>query len=76
MQRNKDLWITRWKLEKADWKAFAEKSEIKYEEIIKERITDVDKINQKLSAAIIQAAQETIPKSTGKNSRKSVPWWD
>ena len=76
VQRNKELSITRCKLENSDWKAFAEKSKIKYEEIFKERITDVDKINQKVSAAIIQAAQETIPKSTGKNSRKNVTWWD
>ena len=39
----------------------------KYEEIFKDSITDVDKINQNVSAAIIQAAQKTIPKSTRKN---------
>lgn len=76
LQRNKELRIPRWKLEKANWQAFADKSEIKYEEIFRESIEDIDKINQKVSTAIIKAAQETIPKSTGKNRKKSVPWWD
>lgn len=76
MDRNRAA-VPRWNLTKADWKA--------YESICTKQLTlentsdeDVDKFNDKLTNAIITAAENTIPQ-TGLHSSKRphpLPYWN
>ena len=66
----------RWKLDEAEWGAFQIISEGRCVKLLGENMINVEEMNGKLVTALIQTAEETIPKSRGSKREKSVPWWD
>ncbi|XP_053536655.1 uncharacterized protein LOC124628232 [Ictalurus punctatus] len=76
IHQDSELKTPRWRLDKADWQMFQMLSEIKCVELVNKDIRDVEEMNRKVTRAIIQTAEETIPKKTRIEQRKSVPWWN
>lgn len=59
----------RWKYDQADWTAF--------ENTIKNLLSpDIQHSLDKIAESIIAAAEQSIPLSSGKPGRKSMPWWN
>ncbi|KAI2660328.1 putative RNA-directed DNA polymerase from transposon BS [Labeo rohita] len=63
----------RWVFGKANWVKFNELCEERLEGEINEM--DIDREYSSFQEVIKGVADETIPKSSGKRGRKSVPWW-
>lgn len=68
--------VRRWKFGSANWDEFQKVCKARCGEISRESMEDVDKFNAELVTAIIQSAEETIPKCGGSRKRRAVPWWD
>ena len=67
--------VPKWKLDKADWHQF--RNILKHKGITINDEADLDQCNEKIIEAILDASNETIPKTKLKNKKaKSVPWWD
>lgn len=52
-------------MDKADWDVFQILSEARCVKLLEENVTSVEEMNGKLITALIQSAEETIPKTTG-----------
>ena len=63
----------RWLLDKANWALFRT---LTFLEIDIEDFQSVDDALDLLSKVIIDAAQKTIPRTSGKFKRRPVPWWN
>ena len=63
----------RWILDRANWALF---STLAFLEIKAEDFETVDDALDFLSEVIINAATESIPRSSGKFKRRPVPWWN
>ena len=63
----------RWIVDKANWALFKTLTLL---EVNAEDFQSVDDALEFLNKVIIDAAQETIPRTTGKFRRKPVPWWN
>lgn len=71
-----EVQIPRLKLDRANWELFQAVVRGSCETVGERTFSDVDVFNDELVSAIIQAAEISIPKTAGKRSRKSVPWWN
>lgn len=76
LQREEDMRMPRWKIDKANWGLFRELSNKRFEQLHKEEWTNVDEFNERVVTAVIKSANESIPKSSGCRSKKNMPWWD
>ncbi|KAG0431609.1 hypothetical protein HPB47_021621, partial [Ixodes persulcatus] len=63
----------RWKLEKADWATFKKESELHSDTLAS---LDVEEACEVLTNVIVQAAQRSIPKTSGRLPSKPKPWWN
>jgi len=75
-QTNEPTLAERWNLKKADWTLY---SELLEEEITSIKDTDTLDINALVNTftnSILQIANITIGKSTSKNRKPKVPWWN
>lgn len=70
-----ESYISRWKIGRANWELFQRTVEELCVEWTDKDCSDVEVFNNKLVSIIIQAAEASIPKSVGRGSKKSVPWW-
>jgi len=61
-------------IEKADWKAFKALTTIDIDD--NDIPEDIDAMLEVFNSVVINAANSTIPKSTGKFKSKPVPWWN
>lgn len=76
IHQDNEVRTPRWKLDKADWQSFQMLSEVKCVDLLNKNITEVKEMNENVVTAIIEAAEETIPKKAGSKLKKCVPWWD
>lgn len=72
--------VQRFMFDRANWDSFKKSitAEIPLlnEIIDNQHNTDINEIIEKLNEIILNAANENIPKSTGKMQRKTNPWWN
>ena len=66
----------RWKFGRANWGMFQSFIRVLGNSLNVDGFTDVEVFNDEVVSAIIQAAEASIPKSAGRGTRKSVPWWN
>ena len=64
----------RWILDKADWTEFRGHTEIDENRLTEGQ--DIDEATSNLNDLIINAANQSIPKSKGTGGRQSPPWWN
>ena len=64
--------LSRYKVQKADWISFKQLTS-NYSIPIS---TEIDEIVTDLNAYILNAADETIPKSSGRRKNPPLPWWN
>lgn len=64
--------IRRWLLYKANWEKYT--AELNLDEI--KHATDVNKMNEITTEQIMHAAKKFIPESTGKQPKRTIPWWN
>lgn len=63
----------KWALHRADWEKFQDLCE---EAVLSDvNLDSLESMNNQLTQTIMEAAQESIPKSKGRNCRPLVPWW-
>ena len=72
-----------WKYQKAIWDKYAElinqdinKFEDYLNKIINLHSIDINKLTFKFTKIILDAADQSIPKSTGKKQEYHTPWWN
>ncbi|KAK6319346.1 hypothetical protein J4Q44_G00105570 [Coregonus suidteri] len=65
--------VGRWVFGRAKWDPFQELSEQVMARV--DMRGDVDSMNNWVRTALVGAATEAIPKSSGRRRRKAVPWW-
>ncbi|KAK6303647.1 hypothetical protein J4Q44_G00261010 [Coregonus suidteri] len=65
--------VGRWVFGRAKWDQFQELSEQVMARV--DMRGDVDSMNNWVRTALVGAATEAIPKSSGRRRRKAVPWW-
>ena len=68
--------LQRWKTDQANWEFFQELSRKRFEQLHKEEWADVNELNKVAVTAIIECANESIPKASGYRNKKNVLWWD
>ena len=67
--------IQRWNLKKANWEVFSKHASTHLSNI--ENTTDVNRLNNEISSALLRAASKTIPKiSSNCRFKNPVPWWN
>ena len=64
----------KWVMKKADWEKFTILSDL--DDGVMNDMTDIDQGSEFLRDHIINAANDSIPKSKGTGGRKSPPWWN
>lgn len=62
----------RWIPDKADWASYMQKTDVDKDV---EGAQSVDDAAEVVESLLIDAAKDTIPKTSGKGGRKSPPWW-
>lgn len=62
----------RWRLERADWPLF--KKTAKLEDVLTSEMS-IDEMNEKITAALVTAAETAIPQSSTIVRKKVNPWW-
>ncbi len=62
----------KWKLQSADWESFSNLLDL----TDAGKFNDVNDLNNFITSKIIQAAENSIPKTSIRPQRKAVPWWN
>lgn len=68
--------MPKWRLDKANWDTFQTLMKGRCDLLLKDSISEVNVMNNKLVEVIIQSAKETIPRSGMNRTKKNVPWWN
>lgn len=63
----------RWKLQQADWNAFSEKCNMSL--IPLDKVT-IEEANTIITNAILDAATQSIPQTSGRLPKRPKPWWN
>lgn len=72
--KRESLYKSKWIFQKADWPMFGSLCDSYFAQIDWE--DDVENVNNNITKSIIQAANETIPKSTGSGRKKQARFWN
>jgi len=61
----------RWNIKKADWKAYTRRTEFSQDTFG----MTVEQLNEKITLHMIEAANNSVPRTSTKHTKPPVPWW-